>query len=86
MDKPKEGDVLLLKSTDHDEFPTLLATVHCVFDNLAESWDPYGEHAWSQADVDEYSGQTGEWYAVVYNPKDEGETWSVASYEVESIE
>lgn len=61
-------------------------------DDLTESWDPYGEHAWGQADHDREHGKTGEWYVICkpYAFGDtrvdlEGETCSFASYEVELV-
>lgn len=90
MDKPVVGDIL--KVTDLDTYADMLGPgyvkVVAVFDSLDESWDPYGEAAWGQKDVDSERGKTGEWYIIAYecNFKGEevapGETWSLASYEV----
>jgi len=84
--KPEEGDVLIIHdwAANGGAIPRRVQ-VHCVFDSLAESWDPFGEHAWAQHDVNNDWGYRGHWYAIVYQPNDEGETWSVASYEVEEV-
>jgi hypothetical protein len=83
--KPAEGDVLILKNIPEVQTSELdrRVVVHCVWDTLAESWDPFGEHAWTQHELNQQYGSRGHWYALVYVPGDEGETWSVASWEVE---
>lgn len=83
MDKPSVGDnVTLISAEDSlgDQSFSGKATVLAVFDSLNESWDPWGESAWAQADHDAETGKTGEWYVIC--EMDEGETVSFASYEL----
>jgi len=83
MDKPKIGDKVRVHP-DSDLFPDFgdtELTVIAVHDSLEESWDPMGEHAWSQSDADRVAGKTGEWYVIVETPHP-GESLSLGSYEV----
>jgi len=86
LPKPKEGDILTLDpdASDLDEWEK--GVVIQVHDDTTESWDPYGEHAMSQRDMDESRGKVGKWYAIIEHPKWPGSTMSVASYEVKDIE
>ena len=85
MDKPKVGDkIRALETSDlYEDWGDQELTVLMVFDSLDESWDPMGEHAWSQRDVDEETGKTGDWYVIV-ETQHSGETLSLGSYEVKS--
>ena len=86
LQKPKEGDILVLHPDASDMDTWEKGVVIQVHDTLDESWDPYGEHAMAQRDIDTDNKQTGDWYAIVYHPSYPGETMSVGSYEVLSIE
>lgn len=86
MPKPKAGDTLILRdmpSINIDQPKEVV--VHAVFDSLAEDWGVLGESAWAQHETNEQVEHKGHWYAVVFDPKYDGETWSVASYEVEEV-
>lgn len=86
LPKPKVDDILILK-----DIPAINSEnakevrVEIVWDSLAESWDPVGEAAWTQREVNEQVGFRGHWYAYVSTTNDEYGSWSVASWEVESI-
>jgi hypothetical protein len=50
---------------------------------LAESWDPVGECAWMQHDINDIAGFKGHWYAIC---EADGDEWYAASYEVAAVE
>lgn len=82
MNKPNVGDkVTVALYIDDMKFPDLPQEVEVirVFDNLEESWDPNGELALAQSEVDECVGKKGEWY-ILFDAEDG--TGSAASYEV----
>lgn len=86
LPKPKPGDTLILKEMEINVDQPKRVRVISTYDTLAESWDPVGENAWTQHDLNNDFGHRGHWYAVVHDPSYELETWSVASWEVERIE
>jgi hypothetical protein len=81
---PNEGDTLILRRMKVNEEMQDRVTVLYTHDTLAESWDPVGEAAWQQRDVNDDVGFKGHWYAIVEDKF--GDEWSVASYEVAAIE
>jgi len=84
--KPEQGDILILRKMESTaDTPGRLVTTR-THDNLAESWDPMGEDAWGQHDVNDVVGFKGHWYAygMAVDSEDEDE-FLVASYEVASI-
>lgn len=83
--KPKEGDILVIRRMEVNADMPEKVKVRYVHDSLAESWDPIGEAAWMQRDVNDIVGFKGHWYAIVVGPTDEDD-WTVASYEVAAIE
>jgi hypothetical protein len=88
MPKPDEGDILILKPNPqhpNEDLPTRVKVLY-TWDSLAESWDPVGETAWAQHEVNDLMGYRGRWYALVCEPLDDTVSWSVASYEVASTE
>ena len=84
MNKPKVGNLVRL-ADPYGSTGSYWDTyrVVSVFNSLDESWDPFGEHAWSQMDHNTETGKTGEWYVIV--ELFEGETLSLASYECEVV-
>lgn len=84
LPKPDEGDILVIRRMEINQDMQEKVTVCTTHDSLAESWDPVGEAAWQQHDVNDAVGFKGHWYAIVVDD-DDGE-WSVASYEVAAIE
>lgn len=84
LPKPDEGDILVIRRMEiNSEMPDKV-TVWQTHDSLAESWDPVGEAAWQQHDVNDTVGFKGRWYALVTDSQ--GDDWTVASYEVAAIE
>ena len=83
LPKPSIGDVLVLKPAE--EMPSRLI-VTGTHDDLAESWDPSGEDAWTMHDVNNAAGYKGHWYAYGNLPNGDDDGHVVASYEVERIE
>jgi len=86
LPKPKVGDVLILRrmETTVDMPGRLVVTL--THDNLGESWDPTGEDAWGQRDINDSVGFKGHWYAYGRSEDDDVDEHVVASYEVASIE
>jgi len=83
LPKPEQGDTLILRRMETTvDMPGRLVVTR-THDNLAESWDPTGEDAWGQHDVNDSVGYKGHWYAYGMSSDDEH---LVASYEVASIE
>jgi hypothetical protein len=82
LPKPSEGDILVTKRMLGINRGSQVVIVSNTFDSLAESWDPDGEAAWAQHDVNDLHGHRGHWYAMVYEESREEEAWSVASWEV----
>jgi hypothetical protein len=81
LPKPEPGDVLYLRDMEINKGITRRVQVLWTHDSLAESWDPVGEHAWTQRDLNDAVGFKGRWYAIVSSLEDDGEDWSIASYE-----
>jgi hypothetical protein len=104
--KPKEGEIIrttdpyMINDCGSDAFKVLAVYDSLNINEPGGNWDPWGELAVAQADIDAEKGKTGEWYVVgypVYNEAAakedmvregdvwfwEGETWSLASYEVQ---
>ena len=85
MKKPEVGSrVIAYRSVNG--VPSLSGRVIAVFDSFTENWDPWGEHAAAQIDMDEVNERQGDWYVIVQAEDDEGETWSLGSYEVRRVE
>lgn len=88
MPKPKPGDLLtpnrFMESTQGMPAVVKVIVVH---DTLGESWDPTGEAAWQQHDVNDMMGFKGRWYAICEDVRisHEGDEWVLASYEVAAI-
>ena len=87
LPKPEQGDIMYLRKmgTTEDIPNKLIVTI--TRDNLGESWDPMGEDAWGQQDMNDIAGFKGHWYA--YGMSDDSkyeDEYLVASYEVERIE
>jgi hypothetical protein len=83
LPKPKPGDVLVIRRMEiNAETPDRIRVVR-VHDTLAESWDPVGECAWMQHDINDIAGFKGHWYAIC---EADGDEWYAASYEVAAIE
>lgn len=85
MKKPEVGNQVTVHEDALDGCIPEVARVIAVFDSLDESWDPWGESAWAQMDVNAATGKTGEWYVIVQHLDEEGETWSLASYEIAEV-
>ena len=86
--KPKEGDIVRVTNpTDSlgDEHAPTEWKVIQVHDSLDESWDPYGEHAWSQGDHDKMVGKKGKWYVICETDNPGDGTCSFASYECKLV-
>jgi hypothetical protein len=84
LPKPDEGDILVLRKMEVNSSMGGNVLVFITHDSLAESWDPVGENAWTQHDVNDAEGFKGHWYAIVTDLIEEA-CWSVGSYEVERI-
>lgn len=85
LPKPKVGDIVYLKLMEGTEGIPMMLRVEHIWDSLAESWDPIGEHAWKMRDRNEDIGWRGHWYALAVDPQNDADEWVVASYEVGSI-
>jgi len=85
--KPQKDDLLILSTEYLAGALVGSVVVQMVFDTTEENWDPFGEHNWAQRDFDEENNLKGDWYAIVFDPNPDfgGDTWSVASYEVERV-
>lgn len=89
--KPKEGD--RIRITDEVELETwgnpeggwsvIAVFDHYDFDQPGGNWDPFGELAMAQGDIDDEKGKKGDWYVIVEHEDDPGMTMSLASYECE---
>lgn len=94
MNKPKVGDIIRISDPEELGLEPYAdaARVIAVFDSLDENWDPWGESAWSQRDIEENMQITGEWYviceSVIVMPDGtqvtEPGTFSLGNYEVAS--
>jgi hypothetical protein len=86
LPKPDEGDIVVIRRMEvNADMPARVKVIQ-TFDSLAESWDPIGEAAWMQHDVNDIVGFKGHWYAITVELDDADEEWPVASYEVAAIE
>jgi len=88
LPKPKIGDVLVLRDMEINEtYPRQMRVVD-THDNLGESWDPVGEEAWMQHDMNDIAGFKGHWYAICEQVEqlEVSDSYVVASYEVATIE
>jgi|SRR5215831_17781169 len=86
LPKPEQGDILVLRRLESTaDMPGRLIVTR-THDNLGESWDPTGEDAWGQQDVNDVVGFKGHWYAYGLAENDDVDEHLVASYEVASIE
>lgn len=83
---PQAGDKLVLTTDAARELGLDLGQKEVValaiFESLDVDWGSWGELAWAQRDADDMNEQKGSYYAVCSHPGVEGETFSVASYEV----
>jgi hypothetical protein len=86
LQKPEPGDILVIRRMEiNQDMPDKVKVVY-THDSLAESWDPIGEAAWMQRDVNDMVGFKGHWYAITVSFDDNDGQWPVASYEVAAIE
>ncbi len=83
LPKPNIGDRISIRRMEVNADMPGNVTVVQVHDSLAESWDPVGEAAWQQHDVNDIVGFKGHWYAICEDDNDD--EWTIASYEAAAI-
>jgi len=86
LPRPEQGDTLILRRLESTSSMPGKLIVTRTHGSLGESWDPTGEDAWGQHDMNDAAGFKGHWYAYGMggDPEDPDE-YLVASYEVASV-